>query len=253
MIAEITHQGRTWRIALDKPIDLSIPLDANSPGPRAWHMGPPVFKPVRDGETIYSVMEGSPVNFRDVAFNPHGNGTHTESVGHITPQVHPVGPVFERYWFTALLISVLPEERLTVDGTDRVVSLGMVRGAVGNRNPEALVIRTRPNSDEKRSREWTGGNPPYVEADACKWMRGNGVRHLLLDLPSVDRERDEGKLAAHHAFWDYPGTLDLRRTITELIYVPESANDGEYLLELQVPNFINDAAPSRPLLFAPLP
>ena len=49
MIAVITHQGRTWRIALDRPIDLSIPLDADSPGPRAWYVGPPRFTPVNDG------------------------------------------------------------------------------------------------------------------------------------------------------------------------------------------------------------
>jgi hypothetical protein len=68
----------------------------------------------------------------------------------------------------------------------------------------------------------------------------------------VDREEDQGMLAAHHAFWDYPNTVDLRRTITEMIYVPDEVRDGDYLLEMQVPNFINDAAPSRPLLYAPL-
>ena len=80
MIAEITHQGRTWRIALNKPIDLSLPLDANSAGPRAWHVGPPTFTPVQDGDKTYAVAAGAPVNFRDVAFNPHGHGTHTDSV-----------------------------------------------------------------------------------------------------------------------------------------------------------------------------
>ncbi len=253
MIAEITHHGRTWRIALNKPIDLSIPLDATSAGPRAWHVGPPAFTPVNDGERTYTVRDGAPVNFRDVRFNPHGNGTHTESVGHITPEVHPVGPLFQRYWFTALLVSVLPEERRTAEGPDRVVTLGQMRGAINEQAPEALVIRTRPNDNAKCTRNWTGANPPYIEAEACKWLRSIGVKHLLLDLPSVDRERDEGRLAAHHAFWDFPGTLDLRRTITEMIFVPESVQDGEYLLELQVPNFINDAAPSRPLLYAPLP
>lgn len=251
MIAEITHQGRVWKIALNEPIDLSIPLDAHSSGPRAWHVGPPSFTPVRDGGKTYAVAAGAPVNFRDVAFNPHGNGTHTESVGHITPEIHPVGPVFRRYWFTAQLISVLPEERRTADGTDRVITLELLRGAIGEGVPEALVLRTWPNDPGKRSRHWTGTNPPYLEAEGARWLRSIGVKHLLLDLPSVDRERDEGKLAAHHAFWNYPGTVDLQRTITEMIFVPDEVHDGEYLLELQVPNFINDAAPSRPLLYAP--
>lgn len=253
MIAEITHQGRTWRIALDKPIDLSIPLDAASEGPRAWHVGPPRFTPVNDGQRTYAVQEGAPVNFRDVAFNPHGNGTHTESVGHISRLVHPVGNLLKRYWFTAQVVSVLPEEHRTPEGTARVITLGQLRSTLGDRAPEAYVIRTWPNGPEKRTRQWTGSDPPFIEAEACAWLRSIGVKHLLLDLPSVDREHDEGKLAAHHAFWDHPRSTDLSRTITEMIYVPDNVRDGEYLLELQLPHFINDAAPSRPVLYAPLP
>jgi hypothetical protein len=39
-------------------------------------------------------------------------------------------------------------------------------------------------------------------------------------------------------------------TITELIFVPNTAMDGLYLLNLQVAAFENDAAPSRPVIFA---
>ena len=70
-------------------------------------------------------------------------------------------------------------------------------------------------------------------------------------LADLIRERAH-ELAAHHAFWNYPAVTDLRRTITEMIHVPDEVRDGEYILELQVPHFINDAAPSRPLLYAPL-
>jgi hypothetical protein len=34
-----------------------------------------------------------------------------------------------------------------------------------------------------------------------------------------------------------------------LIYVPNEILDGSYVLNLQVSNFANDAAPSRPMLF----
>ncbi len=252
MIATFTHHAREWRIASNDPMHLSIPLDANSPGPRAWHVGPPSFTPVTDGDKVYAVAAGAPVNFRDAAFNPHGHGTHTEGVGHISPDVQPVGNMFQRYWFTAQLISLLPQERRTTEGIDKVITLGLLRGAVGEHVPEALVIRTWPNDAEKRTRVWTSTNPPYIEAEACAWLRSIGVRHLLLDLPSVDREQDDGKLAAHHAFWDFPHVIDRCRSITEMIYVPNEVLDGDYLLELQVPHFINDAAPSRPVLYAPL-
>jgi arylformamidase len=115
-----------------------------------------------------------------------------------------------------------------------------------------LLIRTLPQRDDA-ARDWSGSNPPYLQSTACAWLRSIGVKHLLLDLPSVDREEDGGVLAAHHAFWDYPNTVDLERTITELLHIPAEVRDGEYLLELQLPHLMNDAAPSRPVLYALLP
>ena len=56
-------------------------------------------------------------------------------------------------------------------------------------------------------------------------------------------------LAAHHLFWDVPAEPNFQKTITELIYVPNEISDGNYILNLQVSNFANDAAPSRPMLF----
>lgn len=217
---------------------------------------------VRHGERVFTIAAGAPVNFRDVAFNPHGHGTHTESVGHITADIRSVGALLQRYFFTAEVISVRPSERRHPDGSiDRVITLGHFREAIGDRIPEALVLRTLPNTLEKRTRDWTGTNPPYLEDQACAWLRSIGVKHLLLDLPSVDREHDEGRLAAHHAFWNVDaqgrpldGSPDGGgRTITEMIFVPDAVRDGAYLLELQLPHFMNDAAPSRPVLYAILP
>ena len=254
MIAEITHKGRTFRVDLTRPLDLSMPLHAGPDQARAWWIDPLTMEPVRNGDTVYAVKAGAPVNFRTIRFNPHGHGTHTESVGHITPEVHPVGELLKRYFFTAQLVSLLPETRRAPDGrTDHVVTLEQLRQVVNDRPPEALVLRTLPNDPGRTSKDWSGSNPCYLQSSACAWLRSIGVKHLLLDLPSVDREDDGGLLAAHHAFWDFPATVDLERTITELINVPAEVRDGEFLLELQLPRFINDAAPSRPLLYALLP
>ena len=76
-----------------------------------------------------------------------------------------------------------------------------------------------------------------------------GIDHLLIDLPSVDKESDGGKLLAHHAFWQYPFNTKTERTITEMIYVPNTIYDGTYLLNIQIASFENDASPSKPLLF----
>ena len=76
-----------------------------------------------------------------------------------------------------------------------------------------------------------------------------GVKHFLIDLPSVDKELDNGLLAAHHAFWEHPERTNLERTITELVYVPNSIIDGLYLLNLQIASFENDASPSKPVIY----
>lgn len=253
MIAEITHHGRTFRVDLSEPIDLSLPLHDGEGQVRAWWVEPVRMEPVRGNGKVYAVKEGAPVNFRNVFFNPHGHGTHTESVGHIAPEVYPVGDQLKRYFFTAKLISVMPEEQRAADAkADHVITLKQLRNAVGDRSPEALIIRTLPQADNG-ARDWSGSNPCYLQSSACAWLRGIGVKHLLLDLPSVDREEDGGVLAAHHAFWDFPNTVDRERTITELIQVPADVRDGDYLLELQLPHLMNDAAPSRPVLYALLP
>jgi len=247
MIAEITHRDHHFRVDLSRPLDLSIPLHAGTPQLRAWWVGPVRMEPVEMNGIRYSVRDGAPVNFRNVSFNPHGHGTHTESVGHISEDVHAVGDLFTRYFFTATLVTIDPQAR----GEDHVVTAAQMQDALRVDRPEALVLRTLPNGNDKRVRDWSGSNAPYVEAAACAWLRTIGVLHFLLDLPSVDREEDGGALAAHHAFWDHPATTASaeRRTITELIHVPDAVPDGDYLLELQVAHFTNDAAPSRPLLY----
>jgi arylformamidase len=89
-----------------------------------------------------------------------------------------------------------------------------------------------------------------MKAEAAVFLRECGVHHLLLDLPSIDKEADDGKLSAHHAFWHYPEATRKDCTITELIYVPDHVKDGEYLLCIHFPSFENDAAPSKPVLYA---
>jgi len=82
-----------------------------------------------------------------------------------------------------------------------------------------------------------------------------GIKHLLVDLPSIDRIFDDGKLVNHRRFWNVaPGSHEvtsvtrLNSTITELIYVPDNIKDGRYLLNLQIAPFDSDCSPSRPVL-----
>ena len=71
----------------------------------------------------------------------------------------------------------------------------------------------------------------------------------IRDRPSVDRESDGGELVFHHAFWEVPQNPNFERTITEFIFVNRQIEDGDYILELQLAPFANDASPSRPVLY----
>ena len=132
---------------------------------------------------------------------------------------------------------------------DRLITAEQVQGLNSDGAAKALVIRTLPNTEGKRSKEYSGSNPPYLHVDAMRSLVAQGFEHVLIDLPSVDRESDEGLLESHHVFWNYPQDPAYHRTITELIYVPNNVEDGLYMLNLQVAAFANDAAPSRPVLY----
>jgi hypothetical protein len=114
---------------------------------------------------------------------------------------------------------------------------------------EALIIRTLPNDLQKKSMNYSSTNPAYLDHSVMNVIEYFNIQHLLIDLPSVDRESDGGALAFHHAFWNVPASPNLFKTITELIYVDAAIEDGNYILELQVAPFENDASPSRPVLY----
>jgi hypothetical protein len=84
----------------------------------------------------------------------------------------------------------------------------------------------------------------------CAWLAQQGIKHLLIDLPSVDPEEDGGRLSAHHAFWNYPQQPRLDATITEMVYVPSTIADGLYVLNLQIAPLETDASPSKPVLYS---
>lgn len=231
---------------LKNGIDLSISYRTDASATSAWYVGPMKVEPVRMDGFVGSVKEGGSVNFQNLELNPHGNGTHTECVGHIAPECFSINQHLKQWFFDALLISVEPEKV----GEDLVITLGQIQNAVSENVKEAVIIRTLPNTASKLHRNYSNSNPPYLDVKAAAWLRDQGVDHLLLDLPSVDREVDGGALAAHKAFWNYPNQPRMNATITELIFVPPHVEDGMYLLNLQVAPIENDASPSRPVLYS---
>lgn len=241
-----------FEIDLSKPIDISIPLTNTDENPIAWYIDKPVIEPVVFGDWIGKVSEGkSSTNFNNIFFNPHGHGTHTECLGHITRDFYSINQCLKQFFFMAELISAKPE---SIDG-DLVITKNQIENALMGKIPEAIVIRTIPNLETKKHLKYSNTNPPYLAEDAARFIRESGIQHLLIDLPSVDKEKDEGKLAAHKAFWNVTDVNNLNInarlncTITEMIYVADEIMDGGYLLNLQIASFENDASPSKPILY----
>jgi len=163
---------------------------------------------------------------------------------------------------------------------------GPAGGAVRAPCLGAVCLRTSPNAVSKRTTRWSGTNPVYVTGEAalaCRRLVAPAAAwdgasdddaspgHLLVDLPSVDREDDGGALIAHRTFFgvDAAGGASAlaagvvrageaaggaagdhmpRRTITELCYFPDRLSDGLYALSLQCAPVELDAAPSRPIM-----
>ncbi len=246
MIATIFHRGKEYRTDLFHPIDISLPLHTGADCVSAWYVKPMTLEPVKMGDWVGDVNQGAGVNFRNVKFNPHGNGTHTECVGHISKEFVTINKCLKRFMFVAEVVTILPEE---LENGDFVLGKRAFELSLGGSKPEAIVIRTLTNGLNKTRMQYSNTNPPYITADAMQFLCDKGIEHLLIDLPSVDKEVDGGVLAAHHLFWQYPHNTQFHKTITEFIYVPNEVNDGTYILNIQIASFENDASPSKPVLY----
>jgi len=198
MTATLTHKGKTFRVDFTKPIDISLPVAKG--GVKAWYVPEPVIEPVRMGDWIGEVAQGGTVNFKNITFNPHGHGTHTECVGHISKEFYSVNKSLSQFMFLSELITVLPEE---ING-DLVITKRSLEPFLEGKTPEALVLRTLSNGENKTHKNYSNSNPAYIHHEAMKFIIDKGIEHLLFDTPSVDKEVDGGALLAPKAFWEYP-------------------------------------------------
>jgi arylformamidase len=142
---------------------------------------------------------------------------------------------------------------------DRLITRAALEQSLHGCNPaflEGVVIRTTPNGPVKITQDYDKVRPGFFSMEGIRYLTELGVKHLLTDIPSIDRLDDEGKLTNHHIFWEVPlghhpmaGKNCSLRTITELVYVADNIIDGVYVLNLQIAPFMADASPCRPILY----
>ncbi len=245
MLATIKYNSKNYQIDFTNPIDISIAIDITKQNVNAWYIDPPKIYPVKENDWIASVAEGASINFNNIEFNPHSHITHTECAGHITEKVHSINKNLQQFFFLAEVVTIAP----THLEDDFVITKKQLQFALGNKKRDAIVIRTLPNLADKKSAQYSHTNPPYLLEEAAIYLKEKGIKHLLIDLPSVDKESDEGQLLSHNAFWNTAGKLRLDATITEFIFVPNAVLDGTYFLNLMIAPFENDASPSKPILY----
>lgn len=243
----LRHQGEWYQWESQHAIDISIPLRVEGPNPTCYYAEPVQTEVIRAGDFVGSVAEGGSVNHSRITLIPHGNGTHTECYGHLSPDRTNLQDCLRQFHFVAKVLSIAPSVEAA---GDMVISWDDFLWEIGGGEwPEAIIIRTLPNGPDKLIRNYSGTNPPYLDPRITVEMAQKGVKHLLIDLPSIDREADGGALTAHRAFWTYPAAPRKDATITELIYVPDEVEDGLYLLNLQITSLTLDASPSKPVLY----
>jgi arylformamidase len=259
--------NRQFKVDLVQPLHISIPLGFDGAQPNAYGVERASATACEAGALVGDTRRGGSCNFEQIKFIPHCNGTHTESVGHITHERISVHECLRDAFVPAILISVAPENAGESDETypvelnenDKFITrraLENYKLQITNFNARAIIIRTLPNDESKLSKTYLDEIPPFFSTEAMEFIREIGIKHLLVDLPSIDRIFDEGKLSNHRIFWNVePGSFEVSEktlihdTITELIYAPDEIADGAYLLNLQIAPFSSDAAPSRPVIF----
>ena len=259
--------GRRYAADLSDPLSIAMPLDFDGVQPNHFGAQRAHARPLAGGSFVGDVRAGGSVNCEVLELVPHCNGTHTECVGHVTTDRIAVHEVLRGGLHIARLVSLRAESAVlrgeTADpdaAPDEPVVTAYALGAALDALPgtsEALIVRSLPNDADKLSRRYQGGAPaPYLTIEAARLVVAQDVRHLVVDLPSIDRAKDHGRLTAHRIFWGMPAGAQrahdaTRReaTITELAWIAPTVRDGWYMLDLQLPAFMSDAAPSRPLLY----
>lgn len=249
-------------------ISLAIPLQFNGPQPNHFGAPPATAQAMQSGEFIGDVARDGSCNAEQVTLNPHCNGTHTETIGHIiednNQQFAPY-QVIQSPLVKAYVLTVQPTQNYqgneiytpVISDRDAVICQDMLSGVHKYlQGVKAFIIRTLPNDDSKKWRQYGDKwQPPFFTHQAMQWLvNETDIEHLLVDMPSIDKMYDEGLLSNHRLFWqvDRQGRWlkgDQRhKTITEMIYVPDEVVDGLYCLNLQVAAWQLNAVPSNPVL-----
>lgn len=253
--------GTPPRFDLASPVSLARLLRFDGGDPRHFGAPAPRRVPLVLPGFAGEVRRGASCNCAVLELVPHCHGTHTESVAHLVAEPHDACEVAPRGLVPALLLAIEPVDAATSGEDsdpapqpgDRLLTRAALRAAWPGHlpfEPRALVLRTGAAA------RGDAAEAPYVSRQCAMELVARGIEHLVIDLPSIDRGHDQGRLCAHRLFFGLPpGSTRLaeatRRdcTVTEFAAIPPELAPGPYALQLALPRIGGDAVPSQPLLF----
>lgn len=239
--AKIGKLNQSFSFNTDDAISLTQKVARDVKGvPNAYFLTHPKFNTVISGGFIGDVTKGGACNCEDVILNPHGNGTHTECVGHVSKEPAYISDIEIPKFLLCYLIQA---EAVENDGD---TCIGYLPELEKWKDCDAVIINS--NTTQK-AQYFSGTNPCYIHKSVAQSLDNNNIDHILTDLPSLDKEEDGGLLEAHKAFFNYPAVLSSKKTITELLHIPKQLKEGLYVLSIEVAPIESDAAPSKVTLY----
>jgi len=249
LIIKVEHNNHIYKVDMENGCDLSIKNKFSGNAPIFYDADQPKVIPQRSDGFIGDIKYGGSCNVPIVSINIHCTGTHTECISHISDTKDCIVDVCPKGLIPAFIITIKPENANTITDSyhsdmsnDFVISRHAIKQKI-SQPCHALIIRTLPNDFSKLTRNYDEQCAPFLTNDAVHYINELGVEHLLVDVPSIDKANDGGKLGNHRLFFNHG------KTISELLYVPDVIGDGFGFLQIHIPNWKLDSAPSRPIFY----
>lgn len=244
MLVSFDNKGVQYKLDIAVKHNLTIPVKKQY-NVNCYHLDEPEFTYFENEYFVGSLKKGGSVNCEKISFYPHASGTHTECALHVVDTGFTMLDVELPILQLCRVLTVHPLE----EGDDYIINAAVLKGLSNAENATAICVRTLPNQAFKKHFKYAGTNPPFFTTDGIAHIKSLGFQHILTDLPSIDKEQDEGLLAAHKQWFVTNGVPDINRTITEFIFVDDQIKDGLYALSIQVPKMETDAVPSNVILY----
>lgn len=236
--------GVNYNLQTDKVYDISIGIKKQN-NVNCYHLDEPTFSYFENEFFVGSLKKGGSVNCEKMSFYAHASGTHTECALHVLDASFTMLEVQVPIMQLGKLITIQPK----LIGEDKFIDEEVLSHLTNTEQATALVVRTLPNQNFKKHFKYAGTNPPFFTVNGIRKIKDLGFKHILTDLPSIDKEQDEGLLAAHKQWFLTNHAPDIERTITEFVFADNSIADGLFGVAIRVPKIETDAVPSSVLIY----